>query len=134
VLWGRDVRHEIPCDHSRTRLLACQLDQMQSSRHRVISLLLKNAYFKLQGYLARQRVILMVNALLERGIWQIYPLTVQRRFIETFPDVELQSNISEFNTLWTRMREAGLDGQKTLAYRTAWLFEVFLRSLWKHAR
>ena len=76
----------------------------------------------------------MVNALLERGIWQVYPVTIQRRFIETFPDVELQSNISEFNSLWTQMREAGPDRQKTLAYRAAWLFEVFLRLLWKHAR
>lgn len=134
VLWGRDVRHEIPCDHSHTRLLACQLDQMQSSRHRIISFLLKNAHLKLQAYLARQRLILMVNALLERGIWQVYPVTIQRRFIETFPDVELQSNISEFNSLWTQMREAGPDRQKTLAYRAAWLFEVFLRLLWKHAR
>lgn len=134
VFWGRDVRHEIPCDHSHTRLLACQLDQMQSTRHRVISFLLKNAYLRLQSYLARQRVILMVNALLERGVWRTYPNTVQQQFIETFPDNELQSNISEFNTLWSRMREAELDGQKTLAYRTAWLFEVFLRLLWKHAR
>jgi hypothetical protein len=134
VLWGRDLRHEIPCDHSHTRLLACQLDQMQSTRHRVISFLLKNAYLKLQGYLARQRAILMVNALLELGIWQTYPATVQHRFVETFPDVELQSNISEFNTLWTRMREAEVDKQKALAYRTAWLFEVFLRLLWKQAR
>lgn len=133
VLCGRDVRHEIPCDHLHTRLLACQLDQMQSSRHRVISLLLKNAYLRLQAYLARQRVILMVNALLEQGIWEIYPNTVQQRFIETFPDVELQSNISETNALWTQMREAELHKQKTLAYRAAWLFEVFLRLLWKYA-
>ena len=134
VLWGRDVRHEIPCDHSHTRLLACQLDQMQSSRHRAISLLVKNAYLRLQAYLARQRVVLMVNALLEQGIWDIYPMTVQQRFIETFPDIELQNNISEFNALWTKMRAAELDKQKPLAYRTAWLFEVFLRLLWKHAR
>ena len=133
VLWGRDVRHEIPCDHSHSRLLACQLDQMQSSRHRIINLLLKNAYLKLQVYLARQRAMLMVSALLERGIWQVYPITVQRRFIETFPDVELQGNILEFNAVCAGMRDAGRDEQKTLAYRAAWLFEVFLRLLWKQA-
>ena len=133
VLWGRDVRHEVPCDHSHSRLLACQLDQMQSSRYRIISLLLKNAYLKLQVYLARQRAMLMVSALLERGIWQVYPMTVQRRFIETFPDVELQGNILEFNAVCAGMRDAGRDERKTLAYRAAWLFEVFLRLLWKQA-
>lgn len=133
VLWGCDVRHEIPCDHSHSRLLACQLDQMQSSRQHIISLLLKNAYLKLQVYLARQRAMLMVSALLERGIWQVYPITVQRRFIETFPDVELHGNILEFNAVCAGMRDAGRDEQKALAYRAAWLFEVFLRLLWKHA-
>jgi hypothetical protein len=133
VLWGRDVRHEISCDHSHSRLLACQLDQMQSSRYRIINLLLKNAYLRLQVYLARQRAMLMVSALLERGIWQVYPITVQQRFIETFPDVELQGNIVEFNAVCAGMRDAGRDEQKTLAYRAAWLFEVFLRLLWKHA-
>jgi hypothetical protein len=133
VLWGRDVRHEIPCDYSQSRLLACQLDQVQSSRHRIINLLLNDSYVRLQQYLTRQRSILMVSALLERGIWQVYPITVQRRFTETFPDVEFQGNILEFNALRAGMRNATQERQKTLAYRGAWLFEVFLRLLWKHA-
>jgi len=133
VLWGRDVRSEIPCDYSRSRLLACQLDRAQSSRHRIISLLLNRSYLKLQRHLARQRAILMVSALIERGIWQVYPITVQRRFVETFPDIEFQSNISEFNAMSAGMQDAGPDRQKTLAYRAAWLFEVFLQLLWKKA-
>lgn len=133
VLWGRDVRREIPCDHSHSRLLACQLDQVQSSRYRIISLLVNSSYFKVQASLVRQRAILMVSALLERGIWQVYPLNLQRRFTETFPDVEFQDNILEFNALCAEMRNAARFRQKTLAYRETWLFEVFLRLMWKHA-
>jgi hypothetical protein len=95
--------------------------------------LLNRSYLKLQRHLARQRAILMVSALIERGIWQVYPITVQRQFVETFPDIEFQSNISEFNAMSAGIQDAGPDRQKTLAYRAAWLFEVFLQLLWKKA-
>jgi hypothetical protein len=107
---------------------------VQSSRYRIINLLLNGSYFKVQESLVRQRAILMVSALLERGIWEVYPLNLQRRFTEAFPDVDFQDNILEFNGLCAGMRNAARFKQKTLAYRETWLFEKFLRLMWKHAR
>ena len=134
VLWGRDLRKQIRCPSIPGQFLGCQLDRIQAERPRLIQYLMNKDYHRIQIQLGLGRVALMYTALLDRGIWQVYPATVRNQFLETYPDPELESNVEEFSTLENRMEEASEEQQRPVAYRQAWNFEIFLRLLRRYVR
>ena len=134
VLWGRDLRKEIRCPSTTGQFLGCQLDRIQAERPKLIHYLMHKEYHRLQIQLGLGRVALMYTALLDRGIWQVYPASVRNQFLEIYPDPELESNVVEFSALENQMGEASEGEQRRVAYRQAWNFEMFLRLLWRYVR
>jgi hypothetical protein len=133
VLWGADLRAHLPVGKRDEPRLAYQLELAQSCRHRIIERLMRNAYDDLHTYLGRERTLLAYTALLQRGIWRVHPGTLQQHFRDAYPDQDLKTNETEWQSVQARARLAAADEQKHLAYKAVWLFERFLRELWRHA-
>jgi hypothetical protein len=128
TLWGQDIRSEIPNCDCLGRLLAYHLESaVHYIRNRVIlARLTEQDYVTLIAQLHRERILLMLTALLARGIWRLYPDEVIPRFSGCYP--ELGSNIREFGELYSKKAAV----QKSDAYRAAWLLEIFVRGLRKY--
>jgi hypothetical protein len=128
LLWGRDVRPEIPFPKSNRQLLAYHIDWIHASRHRILSYLVQRRYSDLKRYLRRERTLLICTALLQRQVWRVYPETVAKQFAGTYADPDLERNIREFS-LVSRMQSDCDEEQRRLAHKCVWLFERFVTRL-----
>jgi hypothetical protein len=135
VLYGNDIRTTVPVHRDYRHIFTSYLEitTHRVRNHFILELLLRKEYETLQRGLERQRCILMMVALLARGIWQVRPGTVHDQFLETYPGEAFRANAAAAHGV-----RAGISHPETrqqeLAYRSVWLFECFLRELWKECK
>lgn len=132
VLLGIDIRPAVPVHRDYSRVFA---NYLEITTHRIrnqfiLELLVRKEYETLQSGLDRHRRLLMMVALLAKGIWRVHPSTVDVQFLEAHPRDAFRSNLAAAGEARVGLNHsANLQG--TLAYRSVWLFECFLRELWK---
>jgi hypothetical protein len=134
VLWGLDLRSAVPTLRHPLRLLANHLDATYFSRNLlVLNHLHTERYAVMEARVRHERTLLMSTALLERGIWRVYPDSVAAQFCEVYDDAFLRDNIAEAEVLARHIRTAAAGEGKAMAYRYVWLFEQFLEGLLKYS-
>ncbi len=138
LLWGDDIRSEVPLYKHPNRLLAFHLEKTihRTRNHFILALLAADRYRDIHVGLARKRTQLMATALLAKSIWEVYPSTISQIFLDAY-------NTKDFRDILTDSNKLLLEAQggrpspswlKHSAYRSVWLFEMFIRGLWRYAK
>lgn len=135
VLWGTDPRSLIPAYRHTHRLLAFHLEATvhRTRNHVILARLADERYADLIEDLSRTRRSIMTTALVARGMWRVEADVLAERFLERYPDGDLADNVADFEAIRTGVDAAPPAALRTLAYQAAWLFETFVRALWRHA-
>jgi hypothetical protein len=138
TLHGADVRQRVVVARGRSRLLSYHLDRVQSSRHRILELLIRQEYEALDAYLLHERRSLMYAALFSQGEWRVFPNTLEQQFMAMWPtNTELHEHAAAAGVASEDLRRApnhaDADARRGLAYRSVWLFEQFSLGLSRHA-
>lgn len=134
VFYGSDVRPLVPPAQIGGILKRhLQFASHYARNHIVLSGLAAKQYSLLLRRISRERMLLMVTALLARGVWRVYPETLRVHFREVYPDTLLSQNVSQFDELHAQLLQPGCFGSKDMAYRGVWLWESFIRILWNQS-
>lgn len=134
VLQGSDIRPAVPVHRDYGRLFANYLEitTHRIRNHFILELLVWKEYETLQNGLERHRRLLMMVALLAKGIWRVHPDTVYDQFLEAYPREVFHRNVAAAGEARAGLHHSA--DQQSLAYRSVWLFERFLHELWKECK
>ena len=133
ILWGSDIRPRVPLCRLFPRFLGYHLEVAthQLRNHVVLRSLTRREYLPLYTGLKRQMALIMVTALLSKGIWEVYPNTLVGRFCEAYSSPIFLEIMTSFDHLQKELSAEPIQIQKAVALRAVWLFESFLRGLWR---
>jgi len=131
VLQGGDILPDVPVHRNYGRLVANYLEitTHRIRNHFILELLVRKEYETLQNGLARHGRLLMMVALLAKGIWRVYPGNVYDQFLEAYPREIFHRNVAAAGEARTGLHHSA--DRQSVAYRSVWLFECFLRELRK---
>jgi hypothetical protein len=134
VLYGRDVRDEIPSPINQHLLLKIHIEACQHSiRPGLILLcLMGKAYSELIDVMNAQVRYLMATALLMRGIWDVSMETVPAHFESLYKDEQMNEISQKLVSLY-QVDPTNEYACRKAAYESVWLFESFLRHLRRYA-
>jgi hypothetical protein len=135
VLWGGDPRPLIPGYRHTHRLLAFHLEATvhRTRNHVILARLTADRYSDLIHDLSSTRRSIMTTALVARRIWRVHADSLVDEFLRRYPDRELADNAAEFEALRASHAAASSTDLRRMGHRAAWLFESFVRALWRHA-
>ena len=139
VLWGADVRSEIPVPENPRELLRSHLlaSTTWTRNHKVLNGLANGSYSLLIEALGEHTRRRAATALLLRGVWRVTQETVFHELRSSFGEPELQMVCSELENTFTMIPPAD-DGQpvredtEELAYKAAWTYERLVACLRKY--
>ena len=138
LLWGDDIRPEVPLYRHPDRLLAFHLEKTihRTRNHLILALLAADRHRDIHIGLGRERAQLMATALLAKNIWEVYPATISQTFLDAYNTKDLRTILTDSNKLLVEAQggRPSPHMQKHSAYRAVWLFEMFIRELWRYAK
>lgn len=125
VLYGKDVRPELPAPRVHPYLLAAHVDACTDTlrRYGILPLLLSGHFPQLVEMLALEARRLMTTALLMQQQWDVSLETVPGLFLSSLPDPQLADLWQQLCALSQQAASQGASEED--AARAVWLFESF---------
>jgi hypothetical protein len=133
VLYGRDLRDEIPPPINQHLLLNIHIEACQHSVRPgiILTSLMTKTYPQLIDWMNMQARYLMATALLVRGVWDVSMETIPAQFESLYRDDQMREVSQKLASLY-QVDPANEHACRRAAYESVWLFESFLRQLRKH--
>jgi|SRR5579871_175971 len=131
VVYGRDIRQDIPLYQRPDRLLLLHLSRTlhRTRSHVILGALAESHFHRLHQSIAQEREQLMKTALLARGVWKVSGGGLKTEFLRWYGSSRMRENLAEVEFMSQETSCEAITCGKRSAYRAVWLFEVFLDEL-----
>lgn len=134
ILYGLDLRDEIPSTINRHLLLNIHIEACQHSLRPGIILtgLMTGAYSRLIAEMNMQVRYLMATALLVKDVWDVSMATIPAQFQSLYEDEQAKEIVRKLESLY-QIDPANEYACRKAAYEAVWLFESFLQCMRRYA-
>ena len=129
LLFGQEVRNDIPDSLLRPDLLTWHLEQLRlhARNHVILRLLMENRFDTLRVELAHLSCLTQMSALLSAGDWEVTYQSAKTRFGRQYADSPASLALKNLECGLAVSQQAAREQSSDDIYHVVWLFEEFIR-------